>query len=130
MGHRNREVEERVLVVDQGRSGLGWLIIGAAIGAGLALLYAPRTGEETRREIGRRWDDLKEEAEEKLEEFSEGLQEGREKIRAKIERLVDADRDGGRESRAPSAREELERRLSDARTRRRHPELEEEEPVA
>lgn len=130
MGFKNRDVEERVLVVDRGSSGFGWLMIGAAIGAGLALLYAPRTGEETRREIGRRWDDLKEEAEEKLEEFSEGLQEGREKIRAKIERLVDADRDGERESRPASAREELERRLTDARSRRRRPEVEEEEPVA
>ncbi len=130
MGFKNRDVEERVLVVDQGSSGFGWLMIGAAIGAGLALLYAPRSGEETRRVIGRRWDDLKEEAEEKFDEFSESVQEGREKIRAKIERLVDADRDGGREARPASAREELERRLTDARARRRSPDVEEEEPVA
>ncbi len=26
-----------------------WLLIGAAIGAGVALLYAPKTGRETRR---------------------------------------------------------------------------------
>lgn len=130
MGFRNRDIEERVVVVDQGSSGFGWFVIGAALGAGLALLYAPRTGEETRREIGRRWDDLKEEAEEKFDDLSEGLQEGREKIRAKIERLVDADRDGGREARPASAREELERRLSDVRSRRRRPESEEEEPVA
>ncbi|HUG28075.1 MAG TPA: YtxH domain-containing protein [Gemmatimonadales bacterium] len=130
MGFKNRDVEERVLIVDQGRSGFGWLMIGAAIGAGLALLYAPRSGEETRQVIGRRWDDLKEEAEEKFDEFSESVQEGREKIRAKIERLVDADRDGDREARPASAREELERRLTDARARRRSPDVEEEEPVA
>lgn len=130
MRHRDRDIEERVVVVESGSSSFGWFVIGAALGAGIALLYAPRSGEETRREIGRRWDDLKEEAEEKFEELQEGFEEGKEKLRAKIERLVDGDREERRESRTPSAREELERRLTDARSRRRRPEPEEEEPVA
>jgi gas vesicle protein len=33
-----------------------WFLAGAAIGAAVALLYAPRSGAETRREIGRRAD--------------------------------------------------------------------------
>lgn len=131
MGFRNRDVEERVVYVERGGSGFGWFVIGAALGAGLALLYAPRSGEETRRELGRRWDDLKDEAEEKLEELSETLQEGKERVRTRLERLVDGDRDAGREDGPPpSAREELERRLSEARARRRRSDLEEEEPVA
>ncbi len=28
---------------------IGWLLIGAAIGAGVALLYAPKSGKETRK---------------------------------------------------------------------------------
>lgn len=31
---------------------LAWFFAGAAIGAAIALLYAPATGEETRRRIG------------------------------------------------------------------------------
>lgn len=130
MGFRNRDVEERVVYVESGSSGFGWFVMGAVLGAGLALLYAPRSGEETRRELGRRWDDLKEEAEEKLEEISDTIQDGKERVRAKIERLVDGDREGERGTRPASAREELERRLSDARARRRRADLEEEEPVA
>jgi gas vesicle protein len=35
-------------------SGIGWLLFGGAIGAGIALLYAPKTGRDTRRMITRR----------------------------------------------------------------------------
>jgi gas vesicle protein len=31
-----------------------WLLIGAAVGAGIALLYAPRTGKDARRYIRRK----------------------------------------------------------------------------
>jgi gas vesicle protein len=34
-----------------------WLLIGASIGAGIALLYAPKTGRETRKYIRRRAED-------------------------------------------------------------------------
>jgi gas vesicle protein len=33
---------------------VGWLLIGAGIGAGIALLYAPVSGEETRKLIRRK----------------------------------------------------------------------------
>ncbi len=35
-----------------------WLGIGVAVGAGIALLYAPRTGKETRRLIRKRADSV------------------------------------------------------------------------
>ena len=35
-------------------SRLVWFLSGAAIGAAVALLYAPKPGKETRREIGKR----------------------------------------------------------------------------
>lgn len=41
-----------------GSSFLGGLLAGAAIGAVLALLYAPAKGEETRKNIRRKLDDL------------------------------------------------------------------------
>ena len=39
---------------------LGFLLLGAGIGAGLALLFAPRSGRETRRYLARRAEDGKE----------------------------------------------------------------------
>lgn len=34
-------------------SGIGIFVLGVAIGAGLALLYAPQTGEEARKTVAR-----------------------------------------------------------------------------
>ncbi len=41
-----------------------WLVIGAAIGAGIALLYAPKTGKETRKYLRRKAEDVRETLEE------------------------------------------------------------------
>jgi gas vesicle protein len=38
---------------------VGWLLIGAAAGAGIALLYAPRSGRETRKIIRRSAEDAR-----------------------------------------------------------------------
>ncbi len=39
---------------------VGWLLIGAAFGAGIALLYAPVSGKETRKLLGRKAGDVRE----------------------------------------------------------------------
>ena len=127
---RDRDTGERVVYVErEGGSGFGWFIVGAALGAGLSLLFAPRSGADTRKELGRRFDDLKEQAEEKFDTLAEHVEAGKEKVRARIDRWAGNDPDADGESHPPSAREELERRLTEAR-RRRRPEPEEEVPVA
>lgn len=67
------------------KSGLGKFLAGAAIGAGLGILFAPKKGSETRAELKAKIDDLvkqvkkidlqevKEEFEEKLENLKEEL---------------------------------------------------------
>ena len=67
------------------KSGMGKLLAGVAIGAGLGVLFAPKKGEETRRELkkkidelmnkakGMSSDDVKEIIEDKIEEIKEGL---------------------------------------------------------
>lgn len=40
------------------KSGLGKFVVGAAIGAGLGLLFAPKKGEETRKELKSKINDL------------------------------------------------------------------------
>jgi gas vesicle protein len=39
---------------------VGFFVAGGLIGAGLALLFAPKSGKETRQVIGNKYDDLKE----------------------------------------------------------------------
>ena len=50
MGERS---DETVVIERQSGNGIGLFLLGAAVGAGLALLFAPQTGEETRATIGR-----------------------------------------------------------------------------
>ncbi len=73
--------------------GLGHFIAGAALGAGLGVLFAPKSGSETRKELKKKLDDLvtqvknidikevKEDFDKKVEEIKEGLADlDREKV--------------------------------------------------
>jgi gas vesicle protein len=116
-----------------------------AIGAGLALLYAPRSGEETRRSLQRNLWKLRAMTEEKLDELVEQYGPGRRGGSSGASRALGADDldvdefdddadadfdeedddvDSALETELPpeaalSDREELERRLAEARARRR-----------
>jgi gas vesicle protein len=39
---------------DNGGSGFGWFLAGLGVGAAIGMLYAPKSGEETREELRRR----------------------------------------------------------------------------
>ncbi|HEX6615486.1 MAG TPA: YtxH domain-containing protein [Gemmatimonadales bacterium] len=128
-----RSKREIVYVERGGDASAKWLFWGAVLGAGLALLYAPRTGEETRRVLQRRLWKLRAITEEKLDELSQQFGSGREAL----DELGDEDEDELEEAdevplrpraSGPSAREELERRLAEARARRRA--VGDEEPLA
>lgn len=146
---RKQQPPEVVYVERGGDASARWLFWGACLGAGLALLYAPRSGEETRRVLQRRLWKIRAMTEEKVDELVEqfGPRRGGPHAGADDELPVadmldeDEDADFGdlppaameRERPAPSAREELERRLADARARRRReatPSGEFEEPLA
>jgi len=63
------------------KSGAGKFLLGAAIGAGLGILFAPKAGSETRRELKEKLNELMEKAKEV------DLNEVRENINTKIEEL-------------------------------------------
>ncbi len=60
------------------------LIAGAAIGAGLGLLYAPQSGKKTRKEIIDRAGDLGETVKKRAEDFGSAVSENAEKYRRKM----------------------------------------------
>lgn len=134
---RSRTGSEVVYVERGGDASAKWLFWGALLGAGLALLYAPRSGEETRRLVQRRLWKLRAMTEEKLDEFSQQLG-GR--TRGEFTEPADEDEDDeleresygnglGRGS-GGTARQDLERRLAEARSRRRAASADIEEPLA
>jgi gas vesicle protein len=120
--HDDREM--MVIESDAG-SGFKWFVLGAALGAGLGLLFAPQSGERTRRDLARRGKRLRHRAGEALEELTDDVQERGRKVRDSIEEfaedVIDDVQEGKRkvERKVSSAREEMERRLADARSRAR-----------
>jgi YtxH-like protein len=48
---------------------IGAFVVGGLIGAGLALLFAPKSGEELRRDLGQRVDEALESREDLVSEF-------------------------------------------------------------
>lgn len=129
MGRDEREV---ILVEREGGS-VKWLLLGAAVGAGLALLFAPKPGKELRQDLGRRIRGLKDLADETLAELK--MEVGAEEDEPDLEGGAHPEEAEAEPVRRPvspkaAAREELERRLAAARARRRQAEPADEEPVA
>jgi gas vesicle protein len=131
-----RNQRREVVYVERGDSSAKWLFWGALLGGGLALLYAPSSGEETRRNLQRKLWKLRAMTEEKLDEITQQFGGAKESLEGMMDEDEDEEIEGdleergfqGRTSKA-SPREELERRLADARARRRSP-ADLEEPLA
>jgi gas vesicle protein len=135
---------EIIILEQDGQSGFKWMLVGSLLGAALALLLAPATGEETRQELLRRGRKLKLSAEDAVDEIQERFDAFRSGEDDDLEDEVDDEDDDeddteeeedaeepvelsrsrrGRRRKSGSdiseAREELERRLEAARSKRR-----------
>ena len=61
---------------------LGIALLAGLAGAGIALLYAPKSGKETREHIHKRTDELKKQAEQNVEQAKARLKHNAEKLEA------------------------------------------------
>jgi len=71
-----------------GFSGLITFLTGVAIGAGLALLYAPQSGEETRKKLKEGYDKVSDDVKESYEKFSKEAQKTIDAIKATSEKTI------------------------------------------
>jgi gas vesicle protein len=121
-------VREPYVIVERREPGIGSFLVGVALGAGVALLLAPQSGEETRREIARRARRAQDAAQDFVEDVSgtvaDKFQEVRATVEERIETTLDAVDDKKRRvsnafhagrAAAREARGDLEQRIAESK---------------
>ncbi|HMJ17113.1 MAG TPA: YtxH domain-containing protein [Gemmatimonadaceae bacterium] len=84
-------VREPYVIVERRESaGVGPFLIGLAFGAGVALLLAPQSGEETRRAVARRARRAQEVAQDFVEDVSGTVADKFQEVRATVEERIEA----------------------------------------
>ncbi len=126
MSYYEFEDEEPYVVIEKHEGGAGSFLLGVLAGAAIALLFAPRTGAETRAELARAARRTQESARDMVDDVAESLGESIETARTAVERKVESARgavevkrsqvsqaiDAGREA-ARQARVDLEERIAE-----------------
>lgn len=81
---------EPYVIVERREAGVGSLLLGIALGAGVALLLAPQSGEETRQSIARRARRAQEAAQDLVEDMSGVVAEKFHDVRDRVGETIDA----------------------------------------
>jgi gas vesicle protein len=81
---------EPYVIVERRELGIGPLLLGLAIGAGVALLLAPQSGEETRRSIARRARRAQEAAQGLVEDVTGTVADKFDEVRATVGERIEA----------------------------------------
>ena len=119
---------EPYVVIEKSEPGIGAFVAGLAIGAGLALLFAPRSGEETRRDLQTRAKKVGDQAQSFVSDVSDSVTNTLSSAKQKVEERIDATRsaveikrrqvtnavEAGRAA-AQQARVELEQRIAETK---------------
>ena len=121
-------LREPYVIVERNQPGVGSFLIGLALGAGVALLLDPQSGEETRRELARRARRAQDAAKDFVEDVSGTVADKFQEVRATVEERIEATLDAvddkkrrvsnafhaGRAA-AREARGELEQRIAESK---------------
>ncbi len=119
---------EPYVVIEKSEGSTGSFLIGLAIGAGVALLFAPRAGYETRRELQRGARRVKDAAQGAAEDLTGSVVDTFNEARLQVEERIDSARQAvelkrqqvseavhaGRAA-AQQARDDLERRIAETK---------------
>ncbi|HSH76865.1 MAG TPA: YtxH domain-containing protein [Longimicrobiales bacterium] len=110
---RDQDDAPYIVIERDGGGGLGSFVLGALVGAGLALLFAPKTGAETQEELKEHARKLRTAAEERVRDAQRQLEDRFEDVRDGVQTRFDDVKDAvsaGR-SAASDARVDLQQRL-------------------
>lgn len=116
------------VVVEKHSGSVGSFLVGLGIGAAVALLFAPQSGEETRRGIRRKAQQVRDTAQDAVNGATERVMDTFENARARVEEQIDKAREAvelrkeqvsravnaGRQA-ARDARGDLEARIAEAK---------------
>jgi gas vesicle protein len=83
-------LREPYVIIEKRGPGVGSLIAALALGAGVALLLAPQSGEETRKEIARRARRAQDAAQDLVEDLSGTVADKFQEVRATVEERIEA----------------------------------------
>ena len=120
--------DEPFVVIEKESGSVGSFLLGIALGAGVALLMAPQSGEQTRRDLQRRARRVRRAAQGAAENVAGSVTDTFQHARRQVEERLDAARaavemkkaqvtramEAGRIA-AQEAREELERRIAETK---------------
>ena len=116
------------VVIEKSEPGVGTFVTGLLIGAGLALLFAPRTGVETRRQLQKSAKRVGDQAQDLVSDVTGSVSQTIKSAKEKVEERIDSTRsavdlkrrqvtnavDAGRAA-AQQARVELEQRIAETK---------------
>lgn len=122
------DFDEPYVVIERHETSVGSFLFGLAVGAGIALLFAPRTGEEMRRRMGSQARRVSRRAQQVANEVGDTVTDSFQQARDEVETRIDRARqalelkrqqvsravDAGRRA-ADEARDELERRIAETK---------------
>ncbi len=128
MREHDYDVDEPFVVIERHSGSISSFLWGLAVGAAAALLFAPRSGDETRREIRRGARRARVAAQDAAEGFTDSVMDRYQYARRAVEDRLEAARHtlevtkqqatqairAGREA-AQQARDELERRIAETK---------------
>jgi len=128
MSNYDWEDGDAYVVIERREAGVGSFIVGLAVGAGIALLLAPRTGEATRRDLQRSAQRMGDQAQNLVTGVADSVSQTIQDARMRVETRIGAARDSvdlkrrqvtnavdaGRTA-AQQARVELEQRIAETK---------------
>lgn len=110
------DYDDGYVIIERRTGNFGTFIWGLLAGAAAALLFAPKSGRETRDELTESFSRLREDAEGRIREVQATVDATVEDVRRQFDEGVESARravDSGREA-ARASRDEMERRMRDS----------------